>query len=602
MPACGSGATQSGATTPCTLLVCAVEVTDDGKRKDIPPTGATDVDVNSSVELVVNEEKVREAFAANIDVDPKRLEALQARSKLLSEESKKQKQEWEALKQLLEIKLTDENVVKISKQVGALEKAARKTVDQLITRNEYRAVLAANPGRTAPEIVLGVIEAELEKVKTAIDAEAKGYARARFRMQATLLRMKGPLEFVHLDGYDNLPQTDARLIDKLALPVDLLATLDSARDAAKDIGNFRTVRDRTVQAGGKKLDELVKRLTDVSEVKELVDQLESELKTKKQAAGVVAALRELQTATKTVFSSCKPLLDKAPTAELSSLLDATLIVSGCLTAVQGAVTAADTAKTKVIGAVSSLRETVRADAALAKELGAEALSKLETLDNRLKDLALSEIEKLLRMSPGQFPTPTDAMFAAEHLTDRGYEEIRDTKVDLLRTSREKGDLLYYRASVVTDEGEKSPWTSAPIKVVASGWHVDVSASVVFVRAFEQEPQDSSFPAAPAATAAFHHRSVRDSGENAGSSFWNLLDPGLGLHVAYLDLGPVQGDSNVRPNDPSMEIGVGGTFQLFGDVIQAGAAYDLQVERPYFFFGVGLQTLTKFGLTVPSSKN
>ncbi|MEZ4371466.1 MAG: hypothetical protein R3B07_11605 [Polyangiaceae bacterium] len=99
--------------------------------------------------------------------------------------------------------------------------------------------------------------------------------------------------------------------------------------------------------------------------------------------------------------------------------------------------------------------------------------------------------------------------------------------------------------------------------------------VVFVRAFNQEPTDLSFPAAPAATAALHYHCPRASGANRSGSFWDFLNPGLGLHVAYLDL--CTSGASTGKQDPSTEIGAGGTLQLFGDIVQGGIAYDLQAE-------------------------
>jgi hypothetical protein len=184
------------------------------------------------------------------------------------------------------------------------------------------------------------------------------------------------------------------------------------------------------------------------------------------------------------------------------------------------------------------------------------------------------------------------------MTDRPLRNILNPSVNLVLTRREPGDLVYHRSAVVVDGVEVAQWTSTPMRVVTSGWHVNVSGSVVFVQAFETEPGDSSFPAAPAATAALHFHAPRGSGENRSHAFWNFLDPGLGMHFAYLDLGPKDDEDG----DPGAEIGLGGTLQLFGDIVQGGVAYDLQVKRPYFFFGVGLQTLTELGLTVPAAGN
>jgi hypothetical protein len=248
--------------------------------------------------------------------------------------------------------------------------------------------------------------------------------------------------------------------------------------------------------------------------------------------------------------------------------------------------------------VKELQQAILADAALAQKVGTTALSDLQALPEKLQTDATKEL--LIWWNAVQDLGDGPVFGETEQLKDRAYAEVADTSIELTRSARAGGDYVYYRAASVNSGTVTERWTGSPLRVVTTGWHVNVSGSVVFVRALEPQEQDSEFPAAPAATATMHYGSQRRSNEQHGSRFWNFVDPGLGLHVAYLDLGPKISAGDVAKDDPAMELGVGGVVQLFGDVLQGGVAYDLQTARPYWFFGLGLQTATNFGLTTSTS--
>jgi hypothetical protein len=79
--------------------------------------------------------------------------------------------------------------------------------------------------------------------------------------------------------------------------------------------------------------------------------------------------------------------------------------------------------------------------------------------------------------------------------------------------------------------------------------------------------------------------------------FNAIRPGLGIHFLYPDLGTreVSAMGVVTGEDPSFELGVGGTMTLFGDLLQVGVGYDLQVKTSYWYLGFGLNTLAKLGV-------
>lgn len=584
--------------SPVRTVVHAVEVTDNGERKPIPNSGVTAVDVNSSIELEVDPEQVRAAFAAVAGVDQKAVTSAEARLAELRRASSSQKRDWEEFQRLFTEILDAATVAQIVRRAGELETRANTLGKQLLPKEKWFELLASR--RPSPEILVEVLAKEVRKVRKELDGMMEQLGRLRWRMQASLMRANGP-EFIHLDGYDDLPQGTARVINKLAVPANLLATIQQADAAAKDVQDLQTLRNRVVAVGrkfvGDKARDLLQRLKSLSELQTLLDRVEKAPWAATGAARkLLVAARDFAVEVAPVLARCQPAVDKIGSLAPSSTSDGFGALRDCSAGIASAAAKLAEKGAALGEAVQSVPAAVKRDAKRAAALEGQTQSDLEALDSKLRGLALSELSSLSELLL-RGPVRGDPTFVApERATDRRLTELRDTRIDLVRTSRSPGDLVYFRSAVVVGGTEKSQVTGPPLQLVADGWHIKVSASVVFVQAFEREAQDSSFPAVPAANASLHYHVPRAAGENRSGSFWNFLDPGLGLHVAYLDLGPKQADEE----DPATELGIGGTLQLFGDLVQGGAAYDLQVERPYFFVGLGLQTVTNFGVTVPTT--
>lgn len=572
--------------------VSAVEVTDVNDRKAIPAGGVTEVDVNSSIELNVSADEVKKAFAKAVSLDDARLEALETEIQALREDVARQKANWEEVQRLLDGPIDPARAKAIAPRVGTLEEQAG-AIGERLAGSEKAWGDWLRTGRTTPDIAVELLGRAVEEKQKEIDGMLAKFERVRWRMQASVIGKNGP-EFVHLDGYDVLEPGSPRVIDKLALPVNLAATAAQARTAAADIQNLATLRNRVVDLGRKKAEDLLERLKNLEELEKIATSVEKAAwATQQQAKTVLADLKALTGALKVIVTRCHPFVEKLGRARSSSAFaELGQSFGECSTAVRDAKLPEKVAKLKA--SAKELVKTVEADVKLAETIRAD----LEPLSKKLEELALAELDGLLTLFGNPILLDDPSFASPEQMTDRPLRNILNPSVNLVLTRREPGDLVYHRSAVVVDGVEVAQWTSTPMRVVTSGWHVNVSGSVVFVQAFETEPGDSSFPAAPAATAALHFHAPRGSGENRSHAFWNFLDPGLGMHFAYLDLGPKDDEDG----DPGAEIGLGGTLQLFGDIVQGGVAYDLQVKRPYFFFGVGLQTLTELGLTVPAAGN
>ena len=109
----------------------------------------------------------------------------------------------------------------------------------------------------------------------------------------------------------------------------------------------------------------------------------------------------------------------------------------------------------------------------------------------------------------------------------------------------------------------------------------LDASLIFVERID-EPDDAittSFLASPAISLTAHYRKRIDcQGADGFAGVWNSLNPGVGINVTALSF---EGRSG--------QYGLGFQGTLFGDILQVGYGWNLNVSsnREYWFVGVGL---------------
>ena len=593
--------------------VSAVEITEDGQRKWVPDNGVTDIDVNSSVELLLDEEAVKAAFSGAAGSEAGGLKSLDQRAKALTEAIAAEKQVCDYIESRLRQPVPTAQIPDDMKKLAQLENNRLKVLNCTLPREEVNRLLGL--GVCSPGVV-AALERHNSDVQRDLDAINDRLERVRWRMQATVMTKRGP-ELVHLDGYDTLTSGHPNVVDKLAIPKELPAIAAQARKAATDLGDLQKTLLRTRELLLARADEFRTRLrnvgADVGELRDLLDELRTaKWATQRQAQGLIRSAETLSKQLQETRTVCRAAFERVAGGAsaqviVQELLDSGSTVRSCVSKLQESSSTITRSSREVDDEVRFFRTAVERDAQLGRQVGKDWIAKLDKLRVAALSSTVSELvgwwadfDRALMKSAGM---GTDVVFAPpETATDRSFRELQNTRIDLVRTMREPGDLVTYRSAVVRDVSETSQWRGPTMRVVVTGFHIDVSASVVFVRALDVEDHDASFPAAPAATASLHYTVPRSDGVNRSGSTFNFINPGICLHIAYLDLGPKTVEADKQSTDPSTEIGIGGVVQLFGDVLQAGVAYDLQAERSYGFVGVGLQTLTNFGLTVPSAGN
>jgi len=587
--------------------VTAVEITESGERLAIPSTGITEVDVNSSIQLTVDRDTAQKKLAATAGVDSAKVDALQKRSAKLSAVINSERAALAGLERIIESPpRTFQETRDAMRAQGDLEDAALKALMEIRSRKELNRLLASSNHYS---VVIAELDLENGKIVEELNELTAKLSRVGWRMQAALYNRDGE-HALHLAGYDDLPEGELNVVNKLAIPTNLQAVLDETKSKTADLKDLKDALQKARAKAEEQAKNLRARLLKVAaELEKFPAKVVDDVKKApwatpgkgKELQANVESLAGLVTA---ALATCKDGFGQLRSLEGASLPELARVVANPASPVRACVQALSDRKLAATASavptnVNDLRQAILADATLARTIGTAALNELQALPEKLQVDATKELMGWWFAVQGLGEGPV--LGETEQLKDRAYAEVADTSIELTRSARAGGDYVYYRAASVNSGTVTERWTGAPLRVVTTGWHVNVSGSVVFVRALKPQDQDSEFPAAPAATATMHYGSQRASNQQHGSRFWNFVDPGLGLHVAYLDLGPKVSAQDTSPKaDPAMELGVGGVLQLFGDVLQGGVAYDLQTARPYWFFGIGLQTATNFGLTASAS--
>lgn len=192
--------------------------------------------------------------------------------------------------------------------------------------------------------------------------------------------------------------------------------------------------------------------------------------------------------------------------------------------------------------------------------------------------------------------PTDPLPPAETI-DVPVEEARDTFLDLRRTPRIEGDVFTVKWELIED-GRVVDSSRASFEARRFGHHATLEPSVVLATPSRMAGGDSDdFHFAPALS-WMHRYTPEPDDAGAVRAVLGGLDPAIGLHATFLNFDP----------DKEVEIGLGGTFSLWGDVVQVGAGYNLMAEASdeggvYFFVGSSLiGLLQKLGLAgAPSGR-
>lgn len=613
---CAGGRTSMAVSPPLGGTVTAVEVTERGHARVLPETGVAEVDVNSVIHLEMNQGEIARIMAALVDIDDREAAALARRAALLDTVTRAQTAALVHLRALAERAGTGRPVER-----EALARLGQLEEDVVAAVSAYAGEVGLPAATFFRKPGYQVIDEERSRVLARSAEVASALEAVRWRLEAGLSK-DGASMPIHLDNYDELPEQALYVIRKLepALATgDLRWQLQVAADLARSLTHLMEAQEALDQQILGPLERNLRQLRallrdDLPALDMLQRSLAGRVGSSPEGVRLMVALDVLRLTLRAVQDRCARamrLLEEPAQAGLApatgggvardaaagddaraqALLDCASAIGEALADDLPAMLAQveDTAKLLL----------QRADVvpALRRELGdLNGLRRLIVVYDRAQEYWGSSFTIILG-TRHQLVDPTEPRI---EFIDRKASDIANTAIEITRTRREEGDVVHFRPSIVKDGVPILVGLDRTFLVVRAGLRLDVSVSLNFIRPVSRREDEIGFRAAPAVTATLHYHAWREDGEHTGNRLWNFLDPGLGVHLAYPDLGVTRlgPDNIVEEYDPAAEIGVGGVLQLFGDLCQIGYGYDLQVGRAYWYLGIGLHTLTDLGISIP----
>jgi hypothetical protein len=589
---------------PLDETVALTEVTAEGERIPITGGGVADVDINSRIEVRVDRARVEEIFKRAGQLDQDAAAPIRAQLAELAGLTRKQKELLERFTQLV---ASFKAAGPVTVLPPALEAQVRQLSADRVAFGDEIARYARGAGQAPGDYyagglagVLTALDAERRRVLALADKLTEPARGLRWRMQAVFARGTP----IHLDNYDTYPDGTFGLVDKLmpqTTPKELATQLDEAKQLAEDLKDLSSARQAALRATAAALQEQLGALLgaldgDADAVETAAAAIHDDALRLAEVRTVKAAVQAVGKSISRVRAACGPLIDAAQrgaiervaAADPTSCARAMLVDGPRLIAEIGKAATAlaalgrllDRFPTKVGALLQPLRELVPR----LKTIG-QLKAWADRAEQGWKHL-LGELELGSQIAAAP-------VWLADQQTDLPLEAITDTAIDLRRTARKEGDLLHFRPSLVKADGSAAILgTTSDFRVVRMGMYIDVSAGVAFVNKLDDAW--GPFSTAPGVVAAVHYRWRP---EDRAARFMNALRPGLGIHFFNPDLDTPKVDATgaVIEDDSAVEIGVGGSLLLFGDLLQVGAGYDLQADTSYWYVGFGLNTLANLGV-------
>ncbi len=465
-----------------------------------------------------------------------------------------------------------------------------------------------------------------------LHAQAAALTAGRDKIEVTVEAFHDPVlgtrKAIHVENYDELPLGDLRPIDRLGLrltPAEenrLRMELQQTEAAASLI--------REVQENGKKLKEHARRV--LADLKQRFRSLEGLLRGRREGwtaaiDGAVAKLQglalsperkliadsivqDLQAYRRDIESLWSQIEKVTQIRQVLDGVDATT-VEGILAGPQGFLQTIEELEAAVGGLVEwlprgeRLLKNVR-DLAVGltpeEALAIQPQQVKDFLDTLAKDFPATI--RFIQMAVESFGGDSQAIVAAETLgaTDaqpipRTLDNLPDGAVELDHAGLTIGDRVSIRIRFRqkgTQPGEPGPVideTTLRVTTVLTGLHRQIGVNLIFARAATGSEDAKEWKPNVAAVADLHFRIRKD--DNRWKRFFNILDPGLGVHMASLDQG-----------EDSIEFGMGVTASLLGGFLTAGYGWNLSVDDDADYYYVGIDLLdvlnTGKGKVLPGS--
>lgn len=431
---------------------------------------------------------------------------------------------------------------------------------------EGAALLEVGLGRPGYDGLFELLQDELFSLQARLDAsEAQSTATVEI-----VAWSGGPLNRIHVPGYDDIEGREPQLINKMKFAFDAHFDEETklARELSSGLKDLNAAKDRLVKA---LLDRAVAAAKEATEQLKLLEVFEKEL-----------ALIPMQTGGGTP-NAVKDWVDGAKGAA-----QACRLAAESLTKVSG---------TNLRGPPVQLLKLVVSDVESAASESTKCIDRLSGLPAppaivsvKLKD-TIDALKKVVDRVLAQLPTAS-SRFGLENAKDVSGLKVPlfsalDPTVDLATIERERGDLITIVGRLRQGDTVLAE-TRRYLRVMPRGFVADVGGVVLYQQGVtfgkNGAPSGSPFTPAAGAYAAIRFTGWR-YGDEAGSPLFSLLEPGVALGTVGL----------TRP-DGSTDAGAMMMLHLFGDVVQVGVGYTA-TQRVFWGVGLGLHRASGLGATL-----
>lgn len=567
-------------------------------------------------EYLVLSQQIQSTYMATHDAEGKRLPGMENEIKILTDKQKEQAR-------------MGMSILRNVKKYIAITQQIQFTGDPLFSQEISKWMKEHNLefNSVKDPILSKFIQDEVNRMNEIaqgrMDRLLQAAQKFKLRIRARLIREGGTPTPFHVPGYDNLETGDPRIVDKLSLKLDE----EREKELKKEVDFHAKVADSIngIRNEGK---ELRKTLPEVfnsilADIRQLLDSikpeqieeslvrptktlenqlisLEIQLKNSGVSEAELGKLKELIEKIKTLREKGENIVKSLKGLnEIKALPNASpgdILVNLTQRAIKDGINMAK----DISGFAASVKQVIKEIENIYAEIGGNSLLKaklgqvlldglqksinenfkptIEILEKH-KDLIekIKEIAEILHKTAPDLIRLPEGIKDDSKIRDIPLDEIQDTELQLLRTSRRDRDLVEFTFQLIKNDGSVMAEGSRLFRVTKFGLHSNVSGNVIFVNRLENPTgvEEVNFVAAPAVSYTFRYRT------REGSTFakvWNIFNPGMGLNTSLL---------NFQGSDA--ELGVGATLSLFGDIIQGGYGYNLQVDSKhgYFFVGIGL---------------
>ncbi len=437
-------------------------------------------------------------------------------------------------------------------------------------------------------------------------------------LRAFLLPKSGGREALHIPGYDNLPQGDFRPLD----PTGLLPTAEDAARLRAELEAARkvTLAIRELRRNGAGIETNVRELlSDLStKVTTFVDRARTELigklpenwedllseefiaslpsVTVLDVPGLIRELNHDVTRIRELVALAQRIRDT-----LSPLPGA----DRALAALEEIVAHADTFLTTSRAIIDGIPQSQERIAAITEALSRMASATVDTAlgdsVESLRDNVVGTLRGSLAGIETELPNTTSALDVVVQFFNLGVvdnvnalkkldgedvvyiphplTDLKPAELDLRYAGIAVGDEVLFTADIRPIEPDDPPLRARPasakyqVGVTLAGWHTRYDSNVIFSRTFAGDASDD-FRSNVALSLELHHFDRQKP-----NSFLNKLDPGLGLHAAFLD----------QDDEQSVEMGGGCNLSILDGLVRVGVGFNVTAgkDREYWFFGFGL---------------